>query len=61
MWGPFSTEKVHDKLIGESNPKKKNLLNKNQRWEPIWQTYKANENTSKKVEDLVKKDKCPSK
>jgi hypothetical protein len=26
---------------------RKNLINKNQRWEPIYQKYKANENTSK--------------
>jgi hypothetical protein len=27
--------------------KKKNVVNKNQGWEPIQQKYKANENTSK--------------
>jgi hypothetical protein len=27
--------------------KKKNHVNKNQRWEPIHQKYKANENTSR--------------
>jgi len=35
MWGPFPNERAHDKLIGESNPKKKNPLNKYQGWEPI--------------------------
>jgi len=50
--------------------RKKNLVNKNQGWEPILQKYKANENTSKhnpkknqkqtinknKVRTLCKKD-----
>jgi hypothetical protein len=34
---------------------KKNLVNKNQRWEPINQKYKANENTSR--HNLKKKQK----
>jgi hypothetical protein len=34
-------------VIGIEPKWKKNLVNKNQRGEPIHQTYKANENTSK--------------
>jgi hypothetical protein len=29
------------------NDEKKKLVTKNQRWEPIYQKYKANENTSR--------------
>jgi hypothetical protein len=38
-----------------ANFSKENLVNKNQRWEPINQKYKANENTSR--HNLKKKQK----
>jgi hypothetical protein len=44
-------------------PKRKNLINKNQGWEPIHEKYKANENTSrcnpkeKKTKQSTKKGK----
>jgi hypothetical protein len=33
--------------VDRKKKKKKNLVIKNQRWEPIHQKYKANENTSR--------------